>query len=254
LGGRIKKKHSLRVLDGLTRVKSLIHRRAQISWCRLDPGSSMTGRLQSPVAHLRSFLRRTPFYGTFKRLGHHPDYWYWKLRGEPARSPHLLKQHTVRRYARERHLRILVETGTYFGEMVDAMKACVDRIYSIEYDPALAERARRKFARWKHVEILQGDSAVLIPAVLERIAEAALFWLDAGYYGWADIQGDTSRLQTELDAILGHRIGGHVVLLDDARGLDGRRGAPTVEELKRRIESQFPGRTVSVTHDILRIT
>ena len=206
------------------------------------------------MTHLRSFLRRTPFYGTFKRLGHYPDYWYWKLRGEPTRSPHLLKQRTVQRYVRQQHVRILVETGTYYGEMVDAMKSRVDRIYSIEYDPALAERARRKFARWKHVEILQGDSAVLVPAVLKRITEPALFWLDAGYYGWADLQGDTSRLATELEAILQHRIGGHVILLDDARGLDGRRGAPTVAELKRRIETEFPGRTVAVQHDILRIT
>ena len=206
------------------------------------------------MAHLRSFLRRTPFYGTFKRLGHYPDYWYWTLRGRPLRSPHLLKQRTVRDYARQHGLRTFVETGTYYGEMIEAMKSRVGRIYSIEYDPALAARARRKFAGSRHVEILQGDSAALIPVVLARLEEPALFWLDAGYYGWADVKGDTSRLETELDAILGHGIRGHVILLDDARGLDGRNGAPTVEELKRRIESRFPGRRVSVGLDILRIT
>ena|SRR5579863_7560772 len=205
------------------------------------------------LASFRTLIRQAPFYATYKRLGHYPDYWYWKLRGEPVRSPHLLKQRTVREYAAQYSLRILVETGTYYGEMVEAMRSHVERLYSIEFDRALAERARRRFARWPHVEILQGDSASLIPRVLERIAEPALFWLDAGYYGWADSEIDQSRLLRELDAILRHSVPGHVILLDDARGLDGRHGSPTVTELKQRIERDFPGRSVAVKHDILRI-
>src|ERR1051326_2569108 len=70
----------------------------------------------------RKMLARTPFYGVYKSLGHYPDYWYWKLRGEPIRSPHLLKQRTVREYAQRYGLRVLVETGTYYGEMVAAMQ------------------------------------------------------------------------------------------------------------------------------------
>ena len=46
----------------------------------------------------------------------------------------------------------------------------------------------------------------------------------------------------------------HVILMDDARGLNGQNGAPTVEQLKQRIEAEFPGRSVEVKHDILRIT
>jgi predicted O-methyltransferase YrrM len=203
---------------------------------------------------LRALLRRTPLYGAYKRLGHYPDYLYWRLRGRPVRSPHLLKQRIVRKHAREHGLRILVETGTYYGEMIDAMKSRVDRIYSIEFDAALAARARRRFARSPHIEILEGDSGALVPQVLARISEPALFWLDAGYYGWADTEGDRSRLERELEAILRHPVPGHVILLDDARGLDGRNGAPTAAELQHRIETQFSGRKVTVKHDILRIT
>jgi len=42
--------------------------------------------------------------------------------------------------------------------------------------------------------------------------------------------------------------------MDDARGLNGENGAPTVPQLKQRIEAEFPGRMVEVKHDILRIT
>lgn len=201
----------------------------------------------------RKLLQRTPVYGLYKALGHYPDYWYWQLRGRPVRSPHLLKQRTVQEYAQKYGLRILVETGTYYGEMVAAMKRRFDRIYSVEYDPQLAQRAIRKFARYSHIQISEGDSQQVIPELLKSITAPALFWLDAGYYGWAGLQGDKQRLTTELEAILQHKVR-HVILMDDARGLNGQNGAPTVAELKQRIESEFPGRKVEVQYDILRIT
>jgi len=202
----------------------------------------------------RKLLQRTPFYGAYKALGHYPDYWYWKLRGEPIRSPHLLKQRTVRDYAQRYGLRVLVETGTYYGEMVAAMKNRFARIYSVEFDSGLAARASKKFARRPHIHILHGDSQKVVPELLQSLNEPALFWLDAGYYGWAGLQGDRQRLTSELEAILGHSIPNHVILMDDARGLNGQNGSPTVDQLKQRIETGFPGRTVEVKYDILRIT
>ena len=71
----------------------------------------------------RRLLQRTPVYGAYKALGHYPDYWYWILRGRPSRSPHLLKQKVVREYGENFRLKTLVETGTYYGEMVAAMKS-----------------------------------------------------------------------------------------------------------------------------------
>ncbi len=202
----------------------------------------------------RRLLRRTPFYGAYKSLGHYPDFLYWKLRGEPVRSPHVLKQRTVREYGERYGLRILIETGTYYGEMVSAMKNRFDRIYSVECDRGLAERAVRRFARHPHIQILQGDSQRVLPELLKSLHQPALFWLDAGYYGWAGAQGDNQRLSTELQTILRDPVKGHIILMDDARGLNGQNGAPTVEEVKRRVESEFPDRVVDVQYDILRIT
>jgi hypothetical protein len=203
---------------------------------------------------LRHLLRRTPFYGLYKAAGHYPDYWYWKLRGEPVRSPHLLKQRTVREYAERFGLRVLVETGTYYGEMVAAMKKRFTEIYSVEYEHALAVRAQKKFSPLAHIHIVEGDSQKAIPEIIGRLKQPALFWLDAGYYGWAGLQGDKQRLTSELEAILHDQRHRHVILMDDARGLNGQNGAPTVEQLKQRIETDFPGRKVEVKHDILRIT
>ncbi len=202
----------------------------------------------------RKLLRRTPFYGLYKAAGHYPDYWYWKLRGEPVRSPHLVKQRAVREYADRFGLRVLVEAGTYYGEMVAAMKNRFRQIYSVEYDHALAARAQKKFSGSPHIHIIEGDSQKAIPEIVRSLQQPALFWLDAGYYGWAGLQGDKQRLTTELDAILRDQRYPHVILMDDARGLNGQNGAPTVDQMKQRIQTEFPGRNVEVKHDIVRIT
>ena len=206
------------------------------------------------MAPFRKLLRNLPFYGAYKALGHYPDYWYWKLRGEPVRSPHLLKQRAVREYARRYGLRTLIETGTYYGEMIAAVKGGFERVFSMEYDPELAQRAARRFAGDPRVRILEGDSAKVLPELLKTISQPALFWLDAGYWGWADLARDPERLSVEVEAALSHPVKGHVVLMDDARMLDGRNGAPTFEQLRGRIETRFPGRGVELRHDIVRIT
>ena len=164
-----------------------------------------------------------------------------------------MKQKVVREYGAKFRLGTLVETGTYYGEMVAAMKRHFDRIYSIECVPELAERATRKFARDQHIRIFCGDSRVVMPEVLALLQGPALFWLDAGYYGWVGKQGDQQRLSAELEMILSHPYP-HMVLLDDARGLTGRDGIPSVGDVKAYVESKFPQRSVEVKYDIMRVT
>ena len=212
--------------------------------------SDLTG---GPLKAFRRMLQRTPFYGAYKAIGHYPDYWYWILRGRPTRSPHLLKQKVVREYGERFGLRTLIETGTYYGEMVVAMKKRFDRIYSIEFVPELAERAQRKFSNDPHVRIFCGDSGAVMPEVLALVNGPALFWLDAGYYGWVGKRGNEQRLSAELGMILSHPHQ-HIILLDDARGLTGRDGIPSVNDVKNYVEKAFPRRRVEVMYDVMRIT
>jgi len=96
---------------------------------------------------------------------------------------------------------------------------------------------------------------MVMPEVLASIAEPALFWLDAGYYGWVGIRtkNNEQRLSEELEMILSHAYP-HVILLDDARGLTGRDGIPSVGDVKAYVESKFPERSVEVEFDIMRVT
>jgi hypothetical protein len=94
---------------------------------------------------------------------------------------------------------------------------------------------------------------VVLPEVLALLKGPALFWLDAGYYGWVGIRGNEQRLSAELEMILSHPYP-HMILLDDARGLTGRDGIPSVEDVKAYVESKFPQRAVEVKNDIMRVT
>lgn len=238
---------------GLARSSNLIARSRLTLDRPLSRPYAFDSRLEATLKAFRRLLQRTPFYGAYKAIGHYPDYWYWILRGRPERSPHLLKQKVVREYGERFGLKTLVETGTYYGEMVAAMKRRFARIYSIEFVPELAERAQRKFAGEQHIKIFRGDSRVVMPQVLGLMTAPALFWLDAGYYGWIGKQGDQQRLSAELEMILSHPYS-HIILLDDARGLTGRDGVPSVADVKAYVEGRFPGRQVRVEYDIMRVT
>jgi hypothetical protein len=203
---------------------------------------------------LRQMLKHTGLYPAWKQLGHYPDFLYWKLRGEPPRSPHVIKQRAVLEYARRFDLHTLIETGTYYGEMVSATRRFFRTIYTVEFDKSLFDMASRRFAKHPHIHVIQGDSQIAIRKLLSTVDGPCLFWLDAGYYGWGDLVGDRNRLTRELEAILGHHIVGHVILMDDARGLNGKNGAPSLQVFVHSLQSTYPDRLFEVRHDILRIT
>lgn len=202
---------------------------------------------------LRKLLKRTPLYFTYKKLGHYPDYWYWLLRGKPTRIPHIVKQRTVQEFGRRYKLRTLIETGTYYGEMVSGVNDDFARIVSIEFDPKLAAMAREQFKSRPHVEILEGSSEVMVAQALQSLTEPALFWLDAGYFIWAGEHKSTNRLMAELESIFRHPIRNHVVLIDDVVSWGGRDGTPEAGELEHEILRKYPERMINVESGLMCI-
>ena len=197
---------------------------------------------------MRSLLKRLPVYAGLKQLGHAPDYWWWKLRGEPRRIPHMVKQRAVLEYAHAFGLTTLVETGTYYGEMIAAVAPRFRRIYSIDIDPQLAALARHRFRRFSQVSIIEADSQTAVPKLVHELNEPCLWWLDAGYCGWAGTAGRSERLGSEFEAILAAREARHVILMDDADGVAG------LSDLLASIQAKYPDRQVEVAHNIIRIT
>ena len=180
--------------------------------------------------------------------------WAAYRRSRVIPPPHVVKTRTVREYGRRFGLRILVETGTYEGEMVRKCRGDFLRLHTIELDPTLATEAAQRLRRWPHIEVLVGDSVKRLPELLDRVREPALFWLDGHYSGGETARGarDTPLVE-ELEAIARHGVRGHVILIDDARCF-GQGDYPSLDRVTR-LALEVPGiERVDVAEDIFRAT
>jgi hypothetical protein len=207
---------------------------------------------------IKNFLERTTFLGALSKRRRYKrfeqKYIEWKKSGSVLPMPHFGKQRVVREYAEKFAPAVFVETGTYTGHMVYAMLTKFDEIYSIELDHTLAEKAKKKFAGYRHVHIVQGESGELLPQILKEITKPCLFWLDARWSGGATAKGELETpIMQELQCILNHPIvERHVVLIDDARCFTGENGYPTLEALENFILDFCPDWIFEVEHDIIR--
>lgn len=206
----------------------------------------------SPVLRLREAIRHTFLYDLFIPFLRPLLIWTWEVTGKPIPPPASVKQRTVLAYRAKFNLTTLIETGTYYGDMVSAMKHAFTRIISIEMKPDLAHRAKRRFARFPHIEILQGDSGSLIKEALKRTPEPCLFWLDAHTH-FGETGKDETPILMELADIMNRKVAGDVILIDDARLFFGENGYPTVPELQNFISAHRPDWVFENRHDIFRI-
>ncbi|MEW6746963.1 MAG: hypothetical protein AB1486_29860 [Planctomycetota bacterium] len=178
----------------------------------------------------------------------------WEAAGRPVPVPNIVKQRAVLDYGRRFGLRVLVETGTFYGAMLLAARPHFERLYSIELDNYLHQRARRLFAGDSGVHLAHGDSGKQLAGVLAELTQPALFWLDAHYSGAGTARGplDTP-IVAELLAIFRHPITGHVILIDDARDFGRLPDYPPIDDLRRMVAQHKPGHTCEVRDDIIRI-
>jgi hypothetical protein len=186
------------------------------------------------------------------RLAQRYEQWR-RARGELP-MPHYGKQLVVAEYAERLRPPVFIETGTYTGHMVLAMLGRFEEIYSIELDPVLCEKARRKFRAFPYVQIVQGDSSRELRRLLPRLSRPCLFWLDAHYSGGATAKGDLETpIAEEVTAILDHPLADeHVLLIDDARCFDGTHDYPDLTVLRKLVLAKRPNWTFEVRDDIIR--
>jgi hypothetical protein len=134
--------------------------------------------------------------------------------GSGSKAEHILKN-------KRSEVGIFVETGTEFGTMIQLVGSHFKKIYSIEYDRELFDKAKELFKNREEVVLLQGDSGVEIQKVLAEVSEPAVFWLDAHGPGKMTVKNPLHcPVEKELQAIVAHPVKGHVVLIDDVRHFD----------------------------------
>jgi len=179
----------------------------------------------------------------------------WIRSGKRGVPPPRMKHEILRKYLRDYGLRVVVETGTYRGGTVEALRRDVAEIYSIELSVPLYQAARRRFKSAKNVKLVQGDSGVAIEAVVKELQEPALFWLDGHYSGGVTAKGEKETpVLEELRHIFPSK-NRSVILIDDAENFNGgaESAYPSLDELTAFVKSNCENAEVSVEDNIIRI-
>jgi hypothetical protein len=161
----------------------------------------------------------------------------WWAKGRPAPPPHDIKLLAILYLADLVRAKMLVETGSYLGDTVRALRGRFELIASIEIAPALAEPLQREFAGDKSVRIILGDSGKMLSNLLIGTRKQAVFWLDAHYSGGPTLGEGYVPIFAELDTIAQLAHPQHAVLIDDVRDFTGKDSYPTagriVEHLRK---------------------
>ena len=155
----------------------------------------------------------------FKQLKEKRKFKKWIENGRPDPPPPLAKRDMLLDYKNRFGLQILVETGTFKGDTVEAMRREFKKVYSIELAEKFYQEAKKRFAGVGNVDLRQGDSGKVMPEVVARLDAPTLFWLDGHYSGGDTAQGDLNcPVWGELEAIFSAAMKQpFVVLIDDAR-------------------------------------
>lgn len=178
----------------------------------------------------------------------------WEKKGKPSPPPHIVKQLTIEKFQKKFRINILVETGTFLGDMVESQKEHFKKIISIELSENLFRKAEKKFRDYSHIEIIQGDSGTILPSIISKLNEPALFWLDGHYSGGITAQGSKEcPIPEELNAIFKSDLP-HVILIDDARLFNGTHDYPTIDEINALIVRYNKKFLLVIDDDIIRLT
>ena len=117
-----------------------------------------------------------------------------------------------------RGLQAALETGTYKGDSAAFLRTLCPRVWSIEISAELHAEAAARQAGVDGLHFVHGDSAEILPGLVEAIAEPALYWLDS--HAMAGVRreaGSECPVLAEISAINESEHGRDAcILIDDA--------------------------------------
>ena len=204
---------------------------------------------------LRDILKNT-FHllpDSFQQQYRKRQYYNWKQSGRPIPPPQVVKLFKIQELQKTYLCDTFIETGTYKGDMLFALKNYFSKLVSVELSPLYYQQALVKFAKYKNVELQFGDSGDLMPTVIEKLISPALFWLDGHFSSGATAQGEKDcPIYGELHAIFSSPYN-HVLLIDDARLFVGKDDYPTIPDLAAFIEKEKPGSFFENKDDLITV-
>lgn len=187
-----------------------------------------------------------------KNIQDYIRYYFWILKGCPIPVDHVFKRKRIRKIAKQYSCETFVETGTFYGQMVEAVRNFFTIVLSVELSQSLYEYNKRKYSKCKNVHLYLGDSGILMGEMMKIISGRGLFWLDGHYSGPGTAKGDAEcPVMVELNTIQKHYRNDHCILIDDARCFDGSHDYPDFSEVKRKLLKINPNYNIAIDYDCI---
>lgn len=112
----------------------------------------------------------------------------------------------------------IVETGTFKGDTIDRFRKYVPFKYTIELSKELFEGVVKRFENDRTVYPYHGDSAQVLPIIIQQLRGKTLFFLDAHFSGNGTAKGiENTPILTELQIIKDGGISDAILVIDDIR-------------------------------------
>lgn len=182
---------------------------------------------------LKNFLKKTFVYDFIIRFRQYKSKEIIKRAFREYKYSYSPVHDDIIKYSHELSIPVFIETGTYVGNTLFAVKNNFKKLYSIELNSFIHELATKKFINETNITLLHGESSEVLKNLLPNIESRAIFWLDAHYSSGATSKGKKhTPIFEELDAIFSHRIKDHIILIDDMKDFIGIDDYPTIEELR----------------------
>jgi len=180
--------------------------------------------------------------------------------GLPA--THEYKEKMMKEYSNNYGCNILIETGTYKGDMLAQMYDQFDYLASVEISEQLYNEAEIRFKDDAKIHLYNGNSSVQLSQMIEdarkTIKESRfVFWLDGHYSGGITGKAELDTpIVEELSAIKMQGVNEGVILIDDARCFTHEGefiDYPTIKALKALVFKKWDNAEIEVKNDIIRI-
>lgn len=114
---------------------------------------------------------------------------------------------------------VFVESGTFMTETTHIVADLFEKVYTIELEPGLYERAVSIFKENPAVDVIFGDTLKILPTILESETRNSIFWLDGHNSGPGTAVGEVDFPALEECEIIDNQYKGEfaLVLIDDVR-------------------------------------
>ena len=125
---------------------------------------------------------------------------YWLGSGMPLPAPQEVKFCFISQFSTSEST--WIETGTYMGDMTEALARISKKVISIEPSEGLYRKSLERLSNFENVELIYGSSEASFEAACSSVRGSVMFWLDGHFSGGDTFKGaQDCPVEFELETI-----------------------------------------------------